>query len=71
MMWVNCIQFKTKKKSEKNLFRTVHYLFSKACDLSRTEKETETTAVAEARSQEQLFRQRTEDEGKSGAKTNG
>lgn len=25
-----------KKNTEKNLFRTVHYLFSKMCDLSRT-----------------------------------
>lgn len=41
------------------------------CDLSRAEKETETETAAEARSQEQLFRQCTENEGKSGAKTNG
>lgn len=43
------------KKTKKNLFRTVHYLFSKMCDLSRTEKET--AVAAAARSQEQLFRQ--------------
>lgn len=51
MMWVNC----TQKKTESNLFRTVHYLFSKMCDLSRTEQETETAAAE--RSQEQLLRQ--------------